>query len=123
MWILYATCPMKIYYCLPTDINLVTTHGRKYLVRTSNHPNVEGEEKIAGLILILQWPSKEVALAFIYDHEYIPHLNEGTDRSVNYYYLTEAKDKFAKAKIKQWKPFYRKAFFPSIGVDWMPYFC
>ncbi len=80
---------------LPVANRLVAKHGGKYLARTGNHEQTEGEKKEAGLRVILEWPSKEAAVAFINDPEYAPHLKARTEGSVSHHYLIQAKDEFA----------------------------
>lgn len=80
---------------LPTANALVAKHGGKYLARTANHEQVEGESNEAGLRIILEWPSKEAARAFMNDPEYAPHLKARTEGSVSHHYLIEAKDDLA----------------------------
>ncbi len=80
---------------LPTANRLVAKHGGKYLARTSNHEQMEGEQKGAGLRIILEWPSKEAALAFMNDPAYVPHLKARTEGSISHHYLIEGKDDLA----------------------------
>ena len=74
---------------------LVAKHGGKYLARTANHEQVEGDKQEAGLRVILEWPSKEAALAFMNDPEYAPHLKARTEGSISHHFLIEQKDEFA----------------------------
>ena len=60
-------------YVGPTNA-LVAQHGGKYLARTSNHERLEGEGEDATLRIVIEWPSKEAAVAFMNDPAYIPHL-------------------------------------------------
>lgn len=80
---------------LPTANRLVAKHGGKYLARTTSHEQVEGDKKEAGLRIVMEWPSKEAATAFMNDPEYAPHLKARTEGSVSNHYLIEAKDEFA----------------------------
>lgn len=80
---------------LPTANRLVAKHGGKYLARTANHEQVEGQPQEAGLRIVLEWPSKEAAMAFMNDPEYVPHLNARTQGSVSHHYLIEGKDDLA----------------------------
>lgn len=80
---------------LPVANRLVAKHGGKYLARTPNHEQTEGEKKEAALRVILEWPSKEAAVAFMNDPEYVPHLNARIQGSVSHHYLIEGKDEFA----------------------------
>ncbi len=77
---------------LPTANALVAKYGGKYLARTASHEQVEGEPNEAGLRIVLEWPSKEAALNFMNDPEYVPHLKARTEGSVSHHYLIEGKD-------------------------------
>ena len=80
---------------LPAANQLVAKHGGSYLARTSSHEQVEGNISEAGLRIIIGWPSKESALAFMNDPEYASHLKARTEGSVSNHYLIEAKDDLA----------------------------
>ncbi|MBT8210805.1 MAG: DUF1330 domain-containing protein [Eudoraea sp.] len=79
---------------LPTASKLVAQHGGKYLARTPNHEQAEGNTDAVGLRVIIAWPSKEAALGFMNDPEYAPHLKARTEGSISNHYLIEAKDVF-----------------------------
>lgn len=74
---------------------MVAKHGGKYVARTASHEQVEGEKLDAALRVIIVWPSKEAAMAFMNDPEYAPHLKARTEGSVSNHYLIEAVDDFA----------------------------
>ncbi|MEM7030054.1 MAG: DUF1330 domain-containing protein [Chloroflexota bacterium] len=74
---------------------LVAHHGGKYLARTANHERLEGEGEDAALRIIIEWPSKEAALAFMNDPVYQPHLRARTAGSNSHHFLIEAKDDLA----------------------------
>lgn len=74
---------------------LVAAHGGKYLARTASHQRLEGEGDDAALRIIIEWPSKEAAIAFMNDPEYVPHLQERTAGSSSHHFLIEAKDDLA----------------------------
>ena len=80
---------------LPTANKLVAKHGGKYLARTATHEQVEGKKLEAGLRIVIEWTSKEAAMAFMNDPEYAPHLKARTEGSVSHHYLIEAKDDLA----------------------------
>lgn len=80
---------------LPTANKLVTQHGGKYVARTTSHECIEGEGDPVGLRIIISWPSKEAALAFMNDPEYAPHLKARTEGSISNHFLIEAKDDLA----------------------------
>ncbi|MEM7037920.1 MAG: DUF1330 domain-containing protein [Bacteroidota bacterium] len=80
---------------LPIANKLVAKHGGKYLARTATHEQVEGAEQQAGLRIIIEWSSKDAAMAFMQDPEYAPHLQARTEGSVSHHFLIEANDAFA----------------------------
>lgn len=75
--------------------SLVAKHGGKYLARTASHEQIEGEQRPAALRIILEWPSKEAAMNFMNDPEYMPHLKARTAGSESFHYLIEGKDDLA----------------------------
>jgi len=77
---------------LETAGSLVAKHGGKYLARTASHETLEGEGRDAALRIILEWPSKEAAKAFMNDPEYKPQLEARTAGSVSHHFLIEGKD-------------------------------
>jgi len=81
-------------YVEPTN-RLVARHGGKYLARTSSHERLEGDGEEAALRVVIEWPSKEAALNFMKDPEYIPHLEARTAGSVSHHFLIEGKDELA----------------------------
>jgi uncharacterized protein (DUF1330 family) len=80
---------------LPKANERVAAHGGKYLARTASHEQVEGEGNPAALRIIIQWPSKAAALAFMNDEAYAPHLKARTEGSTSRHYLIEGKDDLA----------------------------
>lgn len=80
---------------LPTANERVAVHGGKYIARTSSHEQIEGETQVAGLRIIIEWPSKEAAKAFMADEIYATHLAARTAGSVSHHYLIEGKDDLA----------------------------
>lgn len=74
---------------------LVAKYGGEYLARTSVHEQIEGKTQDAALRIIIQWPSKQAALDFMSDPEYVPHLKARTAGSESYHFLVEAKDDLA----------------------------
>lgn len=80
---------------LETANKLVAKHGGTYLARTASHEQIEGEAQDAGLRIIIEWPSKENAVAFMSDPEYVPHLAARTAGSNSVHFLVDAKDEFA----------------------------
>ena len=71
---------------------LVAQHGGRYLARTASHERLEGAGDDAGLRVIIEWPTKEAAQAFMSDPAYKPHLDARTAGSVSHHFLIEGKD-------------------------------
>lgn len=71
---------------------LVAQHGGKYLARTASHERLEGEGDDAALRIIIEWPTKEAAEAFMSDPEYKPHLEARTAGSKSQHFLIAGKD-------------------------------
>ena len=80
---------------LPVANRLVAQYGGKYLARTANHDQLEGDTVKASFRIILEWPSREAAEDFMKDPEYVPHLKARTDGSVSHHFLIQGKDEFA----------------------------
>ena len=80
---------------LPVANALVARHGGKYLARTASHERLEGEGAGAALRIIIEWPSKEAAKAFMDDPAYKPHLEARKAGSNSHHFLIEGKDDHA----------------------------
>ena len=78
-----------------TANKLVTQHGGKYLARTASHERLEGEGDAAALRIVIEWPSREAAIAFMDDPAYAPHLKARTAGSNSQHFLIEGKDDLA----------------------------
>ena len=74
---------------------LVARHGGKYLARTASHERLEGAGEEAALRIIIEWPSKDAAKAFMSDPAYVPHLKARTAGSKSDHFLIEGKDDLA----------------------------
>jgi uncharacterized protein (DUF1330 family) len=74
---------------------LVAQYGGKYLARTSNHERLEGEGEDPALRIIIEWPSKEAAVNFMNDPEYVPHLKARTAGSISHHALIQGQDDLA----------------------------
>lgn len=75
--------------------DLVARHGGTYLARTASHARLEGDAEIPALRVIIEWPSKDAALAFMNDPAYAPHLEARTAGSVSHHFLVEGTDDLA----------------------------
>ena len=74
---------------------LLAKHGGKYLARTVNHERLEGSGDDPALRIIIEWPSKDDAMAFMEDPDYVPYLKARTAGSVSHHFLIEGKDDLA----------------------------
>jgi uncharacterized protein (DUF1330 family) len=52
---------------------LVEQRGGRYLARTSNFEQLEGDREPPHLFVIIEWPSKEIAREFYESAEYRPY--------------------------------------------------
>lgn len=81
---------------LPAAGKVMAKYGGKYLARTTSHERLEGSEgETPALRIVIEWPSKEAAIDFMEDPEYVPHLEARTAGSVSNHFLIEAKDDLA----------------------------
>lgn len=79
---------------------ILARHGGKYLARTTNHECIEGANlddkgQEVSMRIIIEWPSKEAALAFMSDPDYIPHLKVRSAGSISQHFLIDGKDELA----------------------------
>jgi len=74
---------------------LIAKHGGEYLARTASHERLEGDGADAALRIIIEWPSKEAAKAFIGDADYAPYFKSRTEGSDSHHFLIEGKDDLA----------------------------
>ncbi|GAL10309.1 Mll1854 protein [Vibrio astriarenae] len=74
---------------------LVAQYGGKYVARTNSHERLEGQGEDPALRIIIEWPSRQSAIDFMNDPEYVPHLKARTEGSVSHHYLIEGKDDLA----------------------------
>ena len=81
-------------YIAPAN-KLVAQYGGRYLARTATHEQIEGNKQPAALRIIIEWPSKQAAVDFMNDPEYVPHLSARTQGSVSHHYLIAAQDDLA----------------------------
>ena len=72
-------------------------HGGKYLARTVSHERLEGKAQGNEPVMriIIEWPSREAAIGFMEDPEYIPQLEARTKGSISHHFLIEGKDDIA----------------------------
>ena len=80
---------------------MVERHGGRYLARTAGAEKVEGGRKLAQIVVILEWPSKEAALAFYQSEEYRPFLQRRLSGARNEFCLVPGEDVTKTARIPE----------------------
>lgn len=104
------------YYCVvevePTDpswvpayvqnvTKLVEARGGRYLARTSKLEKIEGERALPQTLVILEWPSKETAMAFYESEEYRPYRESRIAGAKNEFLLAAGEDLAKVAQIAE----------------------
>ena len=72
--------------------DIVHKHGGKYLSRSGNITNIEGEPLDTTLIALLEFPSVEAAQAFINDPDYAPFAKARQDGTVSKFNIIDDTD-------------------------------
>jgi len=78
---------------------LVERNGGRYLARTSNIEKLEGERKAPQLVVILEWPSRESAVAFYESDDYKPYRQSRLTGARNEFVLIAGEDVAKVARI------------------------
>jgi uncharacterized protein (DUF1330 family) len=78
---------------------MVEQHGGRYLARTSQIEKLEGERRKPQFMVIIEWPSKEVAEAFYNSDDYKPYLQMRKEGARNEFLLVAGEDINQTAKI------------------------
>ena len=78
---------------------LVEQQGGRYLARTANIEKLEGERTTPQIFLILEWPSREAAMAFYESEEYRPYRQSRMDGAGNEFVLVAGEDIAKAARI------------------------
>ena len=71
---------------------LVEAKGGRYLSRTSQIEKLEGERRIPQIFLIIEWPSREAAVAFYESEEYRPYRQKRLEGSKGEFILVAGED-------------------------------
>ena len=72
--------------------DIVHKHGGKYLSRSGNITNIEGEVLDTTLIALLEFPSLEAAQAFVNDPAYAPYAKARQDGTVSKFNVIDDTD-------------------------------
>jgi uncharacterized protein (DUF1330 family) len=78
---------------------LVEAHGGRYLARTTNFEQLEGEREVPQIYLLIEWPSKGAAESFYADESYKPHREARRAGSKGDFFLVAGEDMAGIAKI------------------------
>jgi uncharacterized protein (DUF1330 family) len=71
---------------------MVERHGGRYLARTNNIERLEGSASNPHVFLIIEWPSREAAMAFYESEEYAPYLKRRLAGSRGEFVLVAGED-------------------------------
>ena len=67
-------------------------HGGKYLSRSGNITNIEGEALDTTLVALLEFPSVEAAQAFVNDPDYAPYAKARQEGTVSRFNVIDDTD-------------------------------
>jgi uncharacterized protein (DUF1330 family) len=73
--------------------------GGRYLARTSEIEQLEGERKVPQIFLIVEWPSKGVAKSFYECDEYRPYRQSRIEGAKNEFLFVAGEDMTKTAQI------------------------
>jgi uncharacterized protein (DUF1330 family) len=78
---------------------MVERRGGRYLARTSKVEKLEGQRQVPKISLIIEWPSKDAALAFYDSDEYRPYRQSRIEGARNEFLLVAGEDMTRTAQI------------------------
>ena len=78
---------------------LVERYGGRYLARTPKSEVLEGDAKVPQIFLIIEWPSREAALAFYESEEYAPYRKSRLEGSAGRLLLVAGEDVTGTARM------------------------
>lgn len=82
---------------------MVESYGGRYLARTGDFQQLEGDEKSPSIFLIIEWPSKNSALNFYQSKEYSEYLEMRLLGSHGSHWIVAGEDVAGIAQIHQGK--------------------
>ena len=71
---------------------MIERHGGRYLARTTRHEQLEGAAPAPQMIVVVEFPSKEAAVAFYESAEYAPFLATRQAGSRGTFFLVPGED-------------------------------
>lgn len=78
---------------------MVERYGGRYLARTSRAETLEGERTPPQVFLLIEWPSREAAMAFYESDEYRPYRERRIAGAINEFVLVAGEDVTGAARI------------------------
>jgi uncharacterized protein (DUF1330 family) len=96
-----TTDPSWVSAYVQNVTKLVEARGGRYLTRTSALEKIEGERALPRLLVILEWPSKESAMAFYASEDYRPYRESRLAGAKNEFLLAAGEDIAGVAHIGQ----------------------
>jgi uncharacterized protein (DUF1330 family) len=78
---------------------MVERWGGRYLARTTTVERIEGGRKAPAMLVIVEWPSKEKAMAFYESAEYRPYRQKRIAGAKNEFLLVAGEDVAKAAQI------------------------
>lgn len=78
---------------------MVERYGGRYLARTRSVEALEGERAPPQVLLLIEWPSREAALAFYESDEYRPYRESRAAGAVSQLFLAAGEDVAGMARI------------------------
>lgn len=78
---------------------MVEKRGGRYLARTAQIEQVEGDRTVPQIAMIIEWPSKEAADAFYESEEYRPYREARKEGARNEFLLVAGEDVNRVARI------------------------
>jgi len=79
---------------------MVERRGGRFLALTSQVDHIEGERTPLPGFLLIQWPSREVAVAFYDSDEYLPYRDRRQAGARNEFFLIAGEDFSGVARIE-----------------------
>ena len=93
------TDPSWVGPYVQTVTPMIERYGGRYLARTSNIQRLEGTRDRPQIYVIVEWPSRETALAFYESEEYRPFREQRQAGASNYFLVFPGEDVTGAAKI------------------------
>ncbi|HVL55349.1 MAG TPA: DUF1330 domain-containing protein [Burkholderiaceae bacterium] len=79
---------------------MVERRGGRFLARTNNAQWLEQSGEVPHVVVLIEWASKEAALAFYHSDEYRPYLQQRLQGARNEFVLVPAEDVTAQAQME-----------------------